>query len=131
MSTDLQNDKDVGDGFMAAAIPLLKEYSKKLNDEAALTYQLLEITRSPDPAQPSDHIDRFRSMLRERAFIIQSRVQKLLPAVEELDRRVSQMIQHGSLESEMDRVELRLRLADLEAAMDEAVQASDTIMQWI
>ena len=104
-------DRDVGTGFMQAAIPLLKEYTEKLNSGVREAGKLL------DRAETSNS-----EILKERLKAVADRLGQLAEAVDGLDRRVSQMIEHGRLDFEIDRVELELRLNELEAAKDEALE---------
>jgi hypothetical protein len=118
---------------MQSVIPLLKEYTAKLQDCVREADQLRDeliqcLDGNLNGNGASSHTE-FRALrgqqIEQRLERIQSRVQRLTPPIEDLDRRVSQMIEHGQLDSELDRVELKLRLNDLEDALF-AAQSIDT-----
>ncbi|REJ80019.1 MAG: hypothetical protein DWQ34_09145 [Planctomycetota bacterium] len=123
MTTRTSTKKSVGNGFVEHATPLLREYTAKLEesvrnaDELHDLYYLAELENgeSERGSSASKRLqDERRRSIRERLARIQSRVKKLTPAINQLDRQVSQMIEHGELGSELERVELKLRLNELE-----------------
>ena len=131
--TAKSSKRDVGSGFMQSVIPLLKEYTAKLQDcvrEAdQLRDELIQCLDGNLNGNGARSHTEFRALrgqhIEQRLERIQSRVQRLTPPIEDLDRRVSQMIEHGQLDSELDRVDLKLRLNDLEDALL-AAQSIDT-----
>lgn len=101
MSTMVTKKREKADRL----VDLLKEYTDRLNAlslEAEKTFQL----RKTGPTRLAD----------TKIDLVERHVQVLAPAIEDLSRHVSQMIEHGNLD-DVTRLEYRLRLADLEHAL--------------
>lgn len=117
--TSRSRNKDVGEQFVQAVVPLMKEYTQKLE---CIVQQAEQIHQ--DVLRGEVDGSRFRKSAQEQLGRIRNRATRLASSVQELIRRVSQMVEHGQLDSEVDRVELKLRLADLEIAIHAAKQIS-------
>jgi hypothetical protein len=122
MTTKTGGNKDVGEAFVRAAVPLMKEYTEKL-EKFVQEAESLQQAFSKSPPKGED--DQRRA--KERLSRIEDRASHLSFAVDELNRRVSQMIEQGQLDSELQRVELKLRLAELENAMNAARWIDTTV----
>jgi TATA-binding protein-associated factor Taf7 len=81
-------------------VELIKEYVDRLQ-------ALMERAEKAHSAQ------RESKLAREELFLLQKHYRRLAPAIKDLSRYVSQLIEHGSVD-ELVRLELQLRLADLE-----------------
>ncbi|MCH8829211.1 MAG: hypothetical protein IID45_06495 [Planctomycetes bacterium] len=115
MKTKTENNKDVGEQFVRAVVPLLKEYTEKLEQ---IVQQADSIHKS---LSKTSHWEEYQIRRARRQLQgMKKRASRLSPPVNDLNRRVSQMIANGRLDSELDRLELKLRLAELENAMDAA-----------
>jgi len=122
MTTKTSDNKDVGEQFVRAAVPLMKEYTEKLEKIVKEAESLQQaFTKTPPKGE---HQTR---RAQEQLSRIEERASRLSSAVDELNRRVSQMIEQGQLDSELQRVELKLRLAELENAMNAAQWIDTTI----
>lgn len=104
------SNRDFGSGFMAAVVPLLREYTDKLNRAADDDLRV----HDPDPPSAAERERLWRDIKRGELIRLHERI---TAPVDDLRRRVSQMIEHGALDSELDRVELKLRLTDLELTL--------------
>ena len=104
--------------FAKTVIPLMKEFGNKLN---LLADHALELRQSFDAADTSDK--RPLLFLQRKYAINWQRFDALEPAVMNLARNVSQMIEHGDLD-DLTRLELQLRLAEFE---DSIRSTRDTI----
>lgn len=115
-----RENRDAGSGFMNSAVPLMQEYTKRLQDLVAdaddVRQALVKLSSRDNRLDPQLAELEFQ-YLNSRTELIKERFQHLRPPVEDLDRHVSQMIEHGHLEANIDRVELKLRLTDLELAL--------------
>ena len=110
------------DPFVATALPLLQEYTAKLD---ALVDQVQElISRRTDELS-----ERQKEIQIQRGWILHHRIHRLASATADLARRVSQFVEHGDLDDN-SRFELRLRLADLEAAREAALSSLPLGLPW-
>ncbi len=112
-----------GNDFMDAVIPLLKEYTSKLQECAV---EVDKVRRWYEGKASERQNGTSREYLASWIDSIRFRVERLRGPVEELDRRVSQMIEHGELDSELDRLELQIRLAELEGVLRAAIVIANT-----
>jgi hypothetical protein len=87
--------------FAAAVIPLLKEYTAKLEHFCEEKQDIAK------PRSPEDH---------RKILMLRERFAKLASPLHHLAEHVSQQIEHGKLD-DLARLELKLRLAELEGAM--------------
>lgn len=111
MTTKTSGNKDAGGQFVRAVVPLMKEYTEKLERIVKRADSLQqEFSKTPPKG------DEKKRRAQDQLLRIHDQASRLASAVNELNRRVSQMIEHGQLDSELDRVELKLRLAELENA---------------
>jgi hypothetical protein len=94
--------------FAQTAIPLLKEYSKKLDDISEKAHALRE-TRSKSP--DADH-----KLMETDVKFLGLLFNRLKPPASNLARHVSQLVEHGNLD-DLTRLELILRLAEFESAL--------------
>ena len=117
MPVKTEINKDSGEQFVLAVIPLMKEYTQKLE---LIVQQADSLHESFLKAMPGTEHQMRRVQRQLQGMSV--RASRLSSPVIELNRRVSQMIEHGQLDSELDRVELKLRLAELENATDAALQ---------
>ena len=110
--------------FATAVIPLLKEYTQKLD---AMAQQAREIQGKHDKydrdssAQKSrglraEYVDQIMQGLQAQYSVLEQRYQRLLPAAHRLAQTVSQRIEHADLD-DSTRLELALRLAEFESAI--------------
>jgi len=121
MTTKTDDNNDTGEQFVQAAIPLMKEYTEKLEKFVQQAESLQQAFSKSPPKGKHEH-----RRATERLSRIEEQASHLSFAVDELNRRVSQMIEQGQLDSEIQRVELKLRLADLENAMNAANRIDTT-----
>jgi hypothetical protein len=98
------------------AVALLQEYTAKLDDFASQA-RALRTRAAGESAGASDErlakgedLDFLRSVLKDR-------VDRLSNQIQNLSRATSQIIEHGRFDAAIDRVELQVRLADLEGAL--------------
>lgn len=91
-------------------IPLLREYTESLNARIAEVQQ----TANRMHEFGSNEQYEFASALLRAAM---KRCSRMEDAVGNLARRASQLLEHGRFDREDDRVELELRLADLESTL--------------
>jgi hypothetical protein len=99
--------------FRKAAIPLLKEYAGKLLE---LRKRMRHLRRAASSARNGRSLEHEDYQETEREYeALKSYYFGLQPAVINLSQAVSQYIEHADLE-DLERIELRLRLAELEAA---------------
>lgn len=96
---------------------LAKEYTSKLVAVKEAAYALVK----PASGQPDNRADR---AMRHRDLLEYLRTMR--PASEQLIREASQMVEHGAIDSTI-RVELRLRLAELEHALS----STRTVLQGV
>lgn len=108
------------DEFARVAIPLLKEYAEKL---AELATQALEFLNSAQKVPAGGGLSEYARGLR---YSYQQRLKYLLPPAKELARQVSAVVEQGHTKS-LDRVELWLRLAELESALESANAAVQVV----
>lgn len=103
--------------FAARTIALLKEYREKFE---SVSNQLFAIQEAgTDEKLDSDK----RHILRFKHSSLAQLNNSIRPAATQLAREVSQRIEHGDLD-ELDRVELRLRLAEFEHSLQSLQQVS-------
>jgi hypothetical protein len=90
--------------FVDRVIPLLKEYTEKLN---GIKMEANKLRRPTSTGVSLDH----------RVWNdLQTKLQALTPPAKSLAQHVSQKLEHGALD-EVDRLELWLRLAEFEHAL--------------
>jgi hypothetical protein len=103
--------------FAQAASPLLQEYASKLR---GLSQDSLEFWRS---ARQATGLNELGGTVRDELL---ARFKFLKPPVEELVRQSSAVLNEGSLRG-LEKVELWLRLAELEHALETAAQRIELI----
>ncbi|HWG45595.1 MAG TPA: hypothetical protein VN688_22720 [Gemmataceae bacterium] len=96
--------------FVAAVIPLLKEYLEKLRSIAEEAQRIREVFAKERLDKEKKRILTLKYDLLTQLF------KRLSPPATQLAQEVSQRIEHGKLD-ELDRVELMLRLAEYEHAL--------------
>lgn len=101
--------------FVATAPSLLQEYTAKL-DSLVDHVQELVSRRTDELSEQQKRIQK------QQGLILMSRINRLAKSTADLARRVSQLVEHGDLDDD-SMFELRLRLADLEAAREAAVSS--------
>jgi len=97
-------------------VQLSKEYTQKLKDLKESAYSI--------PLKGVDVKSNGPRALRVKD--VKSYLQYLRPAAEQLARQASQLVQHGAI-NDTTRLELRLRLAELEHALFSATDAVKAI----
>lgn len=105
--------RERADPFVATALPLLREYTTKLDSLVDQVQDL--VSREAD-----DISNRQKEIQKRQGLILMNRIDRLAKSTADLARRVSQFVEHGDLDDN-SRFELRLRLADLEAAREAAL----------
>jgi hypothetical protein len=95
--------------FASAAIPLLKEYTSKFE---TLAKEAREMTTRMGQVQRGDQLVFDKKQL-------QMQLKYLLPPATALARMVSGMVANGKV-TDIERIELQIRLAEFEAAMEMA-----------
>jgi hypothetical protein len=99
--------------------PLLKEYSLRLQ---AATDGLIQ--RAQDFSHLENEPNSPEKEIAERLIRFErQRIRNLLPGIERLARQTSQQLDHGILD-ELSKIELKARLADLEALLNSAKDAT-------
>ena len=112
------SSRQTGDEFTLKVIPLLIDYTQKLNRIVDQTMEHLAVFRShPKDAGQRAEAERTISLLKT-----------LLSPCHDLAQMVSQRIEHGKL-GEVERIELRLRLAELEALVNLIPRLMSELMQ--
>lgn len=106
MTEQTKPKRNLSTGFAQAAIPLLKEYTTKLD---VLTEKLQRLRQESKRGGHGGFLETSQLALRDTFLGME-------PAMEDLARRVSQRIEHGVLD-DFARLELRLRLAEFESTM--------------
>jgi hypothetical protein len=101
--------------FVPTALALLREYTEKLDSLADRVQELA--LRTAD-----DCSERQKQIQRQQKDILEHRIDRLAVATEGLVRRISQLVEHGNVDED-SRLELRLRLAELEAAREAALDS--------
>ena len=96
-----------------ALISLLKEYTEKLNDIGEQLRGVIASARRPT----KEFVSTERAALLRKARMLEA------PALS-LARFVSQRIEHAAL-ADLKRLELRLRLAEFECALEDAHKAAE------
>jgi hypothetical protein len=98
--------------FAKTIIPLMKEYTKVFSDSVNRAYQIIEKVSIDEDRRKHD-------ILEAECDRIGILLKTLSPPMKELASQVSQQIEHGKLDPLL-RLELRLRLAELESAIQSA-----------
>lgn len=89
---------------------LIKEYRPHLEERLkSLDWFLEQLRKTPEEASESA-----RTLAEQRWQVERPRIHRLFPGVERFIREMSQLLDHGEL-TDFERIELELRLADLEA----------------
>lgn len=101
---------DLSKPFVAAVVPLLKEYLDKLRSIAEQAQQLRDLVATERLGAEK------KRLVQLKYDLLTQLAQRLRPPATHLAQQVSQRIEHGNLD-EVDRVELRLRLAEFEHAL--------------
>jgi hypothetical protein len=103
---------DTSEEFLARAIPLLKEYTGKLQEFKG---QLRRLRRDTESSTASES-DAKRVYQAEYGSLYDYHG-RMKPAVKRFAQQVSGMIDQGDI-SPLEKVELQLRLAELESELD-------------
>jgi hypothetical protein len=104
--------------FARRMIPLLKEYTEKLDH---LLRRGQRLCVSPKDGSEKGVRDRDRERRHAEWQFLQQAANRLARPMRDLARHVSQMVEHGSLD-DATRLELQLRLAEFEHALQSAPQ---------
>lgn len=104
---------DTSEEFVAKAVPLLKEYATKVGE---LKVQLRRVREESD-AKTSFGPDA-RQIVQAEYNGLKDAFARLRPAIRKLTQQVSGMVDQGDV-TPLARVELQLRLAELESLLDQ------------
>lgn len=113
--------------FAEGVIPLLKEYTQKLAD---ITRAAREVWQEVVTSADGKIHNPIRSVRQADLRRLDRQEHRLRPAVLELARRVSQMLEHANLDS-VHSVEMRLRLAELEHELEASrsmIQSANSVL---
>jgi hypothetical protein len=105
-------------------LPLLREYSPKLSDLSVRLAELWDVWRSSSTVRLRVGLEREPTSAEWKALADLFR--NLRPAATELAREVSPLVEHADLDG-TTRLELRLRLAELE----NAINSVDKMLTWV
>ena len=101
----------------AELLSLLVEYKNELVEtERALQELGYEAIKSGQESHDSDDVDAILTWLSERHGAIVRKMDRLQSDLRKLAARASQLVEHGEM-TESERLQLRLRLADLDSHM--------------
>ncbi len=105
-------------------IALCKEYGDYLARFSSESVALIDLyvgAASKFPNEPPTSIMKYKDILQQQKMARQTSFFQVQSGIQELIRAMSQQIEHASLEFE-DRLELKVRLADLQGRLWEASQ---------
>ncbi len=111
MSTkDWRDDEEKCDEFAIKASELLAEYTKRIQDIRSDATELLDKMYSPEKGE-------YNTFYKERFIAMGKEFNKSSRVYSKLSRQCSQWLNHGTISKPHLRLEMEIRLADLEDLM--------------